>query len=110
MPTATTYVIRLATDEDARALRRLGEVDSQPPLEGSVLIGEVDGTPTAALSLDNGRITANPFRHTEHLVACLHLRAQALQPHQARPALRERLRAVLPARHRIRSVLASATA
>jgi hypothetical protein len=107
---ANTYVIRMATDEDARALRRLGELDSQPPIGGRALIGEIDGRPTAALSMDNGRVTADPFRHTEHLVACLRMRAQALQAYQATPSLRERLLAALPARYRAGSVTASATA
>ena len=61
---ADTYVIRMTTDEDARALRRLGELDSQPPLAGRALIGEIDGTPAAALSLGDGRVTADPFRRT----------------------------------------------
>ena len=104
---ATTYVIRLATDEDARALRRLGELDSQPPLAGRVLIGEVDGTPTGAMSLDDGRVTANPFRHTEQLVACLRLRAEALEPSRTTRWLRERLLATLPARYRAGSLVAS---
>jgi hypothetical protein len=107
---ANTYVIRLATEKDARALRRLGELDSQPPLAGRALIGEIDGTPTAALSLDDGRVTANPFRHTEQLVACLHMRAQALQPHQAIPSLRERFLAALRARYRAGRITASAAA
>lgn len=107
---ANTYVMRMATDEDTRALHRLGELDSQPPLGGRALIGEIDGTPTAALSMDDGRVTADPFRHTEHLVACLRMRAQALQAYQATPSLRERLLAALPARYRAGSVMASATA
>jgi hypothetical protein len=107
---AHTFVIRLTTDGDARALRRLGELDSQPPLAGRALIGEIGGTPIAAMSLDDGRVTANPFRHTEHLVACLRLRAQALQPSQTTPSLRERLLSAMPARYRAGWVRASASA
>jgi hypothetical protein len=110
MSAANTYVIRLATEEDARALRRLGELDSQPPLAGRALIGEIDGAPAAALSLDDGRVTADPFRRTEHLEACLRLRAQALQAYQATRSLRDRLIAALPARYRAGSVTASAPA
>jgi hypothetical protein len=105
-----TYVIRMATDEDARALRRLGELDSQPPLAGRALIGELDGTPVAALSMGDGRVTANPFRRTEYLVACLRLRAQALEAYQPSRSLRERLLAALSARYRAGSITASATA
>lgn len=107
---ANTYMIRMTTDEDARALRRLGELDSQPPLAGRALIGEIDGTPAAALSLGDGRVTADPLRRTDHLVACLRVRAQALQAYEATPSLRERLLAALPARYHAGSVTASATA
>ena len=107
MFSANTFVIRLTTDGDARALRRLGELDSQPPLAGRVLIGEVDGTPTGAMSLDDRRVTANPFRHTEHLVACLRLRAEALEPSRATRSLRERLLAILSARYRAGLLVAS---
>jgi hypothetical protein len=107
---ASTYVIRLATEGDARALRRLGELDSQPPLAGRALIGEIDGAPAAAVSLDDGRVTADPFRRTEHIEACLRLRAEALQPYQAPRSLRDRLLATLPARYRAGSVTAPATA
>jgi hypothetical protein len=105
-----TYVIRMATDDDARVLRRLGEIDSQAPVAGRALIGEIDGTPVAALSLGDGRVTANPFRRTEHLVACLRMRAQALNAYEATPSLRDRILAALPARYRAGSVTASATA
>lgn len=105
-----TYVIRMATDDDARVLRRLGEIDSQAPVARRALIGEIDGTPVAALSLDDGRVTANPFRRTEHLVACLRMRAQALNAYEATPSLRDRILAALPARYRAGAVTASAMA
>jgi hypothetical protein len=107
---ANTYVIRMATVGDVPALRRLVELDGPRLFCGPALIGEIGGTPTAALSMDDGRVTADPFRHTEHLVACLRMRAQALQAYQATPSLRERLLAALPARYRAGSVMASATA
>jgi hypothetical protein len=110
MFSANTYVIRMATDDDARALRGLGEIDSQAPVAGRALIGEIDGTPVAALSLGDGRVTANPFRRTEHLVACLRMRAQALNAYEATPSLRDRILAALPARYRAGFVTASATA
>ena len=105
-----TYVIRMATDDDARVLRRLGEIDSQAPVAGRALIGEIDGTPMAALSLGDGRVTANPFHRTEHLVACLRMRAQALNAYEATPSLRDRILAAVPVRYRAGSVTASATA
>jgi hypothetical protein len=42
------YVIREATDADERALRWLAELDSQRPLSGPALVGEIDGSPAAA--------------------------------------------------------------
>jgi hypothetical protein len=107
---ANTYVIRYATVDDVPALRRLVELDGPRLFCGPALIGEIDGTPTAALSMDDGRVTADPFRRTGHLVACLRMRAQALQAYQATPSLRERILAALPARHRTGHVTASAAA
>jgi hypothetical protein len=103
---ANTYVIRPATDDDAAMLRRLAELDSQRPLEGRVLIGEMNGTPAAAVSLGNGRVIANPFAHTVHLVTTLRMRAQALRAYEATPSLRERLLAALPIAYRARQAAA----
>jgi hypothetical protein len=107
---SNTYVIRLATDQDAGALRRLAELDSRAPLVGRTLIGELDGAPAAALALDDGRVIADPTRHTANLVVCLRVRAQALNAYQRTPSLRERLLAGVAGRHRRRSAPASATA
>ena len=49
---ANTYEVRLATEDDADALRRLAELDSRTPLAGRVLIGQIAGSPAAALSLE----------------------------------------------------------
>src|SRR5687768_2469065 len=68
---ANTYKLRLATDDDADALHRLTELDSRAPLAGRVMIGEIAGSPAAALSLDEDRVIADPFRRSDHLVACL---------------------------------------
>ena len=64
---ADTYVMRLATDEDAADLRRLAALDSARPLTGEVLIGEIDGVPAAARSLETGRAIADPFLPTARL-------------------------------------------
>ena len=92
---ANTYKLRLATEEDADALRRLAELDSSAPLAGRVLIGEIAGSPAAALSFDDDRVIADPFRRTDHLVACLRIRARAIRAHEATPSLSERMRAAL---------------
>jgi hypothetical protein len=102
MYTANSYVIRRATDADDVVLARLAALDSQRPLEGAVLIGELDGEPAAALSLADGRAVADPFRPTAHLVAAMHVRARGVQAVAQTPSLRERLIAGLPASYRAR--------
>jgi hypothetical protein len=89
--------IRFATDEDADTLRGLAERSSQRPLEGRVLIGHIDGTPAAALSLDDERVIVDPSRRTGRLVVALRMRAAATRAYEATPSLRERLVAALPA-------------
>jgi hypothetical protein len=90
-----SYVIRAAVDADGEALRRLAELDSARPLHEPVLVGEVDGMISAAVSLHDGRAVADPFRHTASLVSTLRLRAAGVRAHGATPSLRERLRAAL---------------
>jgi hypothetical protein len=88
--------IRPATAEDQPALRHLAQLDAKPPLDGPVLIGEIAGTPVAALALDDGRAIADPFIPTDHLLATLRVRAKGVRATERRPALRERLRNALP--------------
>src|SRR4051812_36648809 len=90
---ATASTIRRATADDALALRDLAELDSRDAPSGAILVAEVDGAIAAALSLDDGRVVANPFRSTDHLVAQLRMRAQAQRAVERTPSLRERLRA-----------------
>jgi len=105
---ASTYKVCLATEEDADALRRLADLDSRPPLTGRVLMGEIGGSPAAALSLSDGRVIADPFRHTDHLVTCLRTQAGALQAYEATPSLAARMLAALPASLRARATSVSA--
>jgi hypothetical protein len=100
MYAANSYSIRLATDADADALRRLAQLDSQAPLEGSILIGELHGEPVAALSLADDRTVADPFRPTAHVLATMRVRAQGLRAVYRTPSLRERLIRGLPATYR----------
>jgi hypothetical protein len=90
MSPAASYKTRMAVEEDAPNLRRLAALDSQSPLLGAVLIGEIDGVPAAAISLTSGRVVADPFRHTAELVASLRMRAAALTGTR-RTSLRDRL-------------------
>jgi hypothetical protein len=79
-PTAgsTRVELRLATADDADAVRRLAALDEQRELAGPVLIAVVDGTAVAALSVQDGRSVADPFVLTRELVALLRLRAEHL--------------------------------
>ena len=88
--------LRIAYPDDARALARLAELDDAPPLAGPVLLAEVGGSPTAAVSLSDFRAIANPFEPTEALVRLLMVRARQLQARERsrRPRL-ARLRALL---------------
>jgi hypothetical protein len=78
-----TLTIRTATDADAAPLRRLAILSCDPPLDGEVLIAEVDGEPLAACSLDDGRTISNAFRHTQDLRPLLALRRRQLSQRRA---------------------------
>ena len=75
--------IRSATDADEAPLLRLAILSCDPPLDGEVLIAEVDGEPLAACSLDDGRTISNAFRHTQDLRPLLELRRQQLSRRRA---------------------------
>jgi hypothetical protein len=89
---ANAYTIRQANARDAIALRDLAELDSRDELTGTILVALTGGAIAAALSLDDGRVVANPFRPTDQIVAQLRLRAQAHRAVQRTPSLRERIR------------------
>jgi hypothetical protein len=95
--------ISFATEQDTDTLSRLAEVDSQQPLAGRVLIARIDGAAAAALSLRDGRVLADPFQRTDHLISNLRMRARALRALDVTPGLRDRLLAALPA-HRGSSI------
>jgi hypothetical protein len=92
---ANAYVIRQATEDDEKALMRLAQLDSQRPLSGPALIGEIAGVPAAAVSLRDGRTIADPFEPTAVLRQLLRMRFGALQSYSRTPLLTERLRAAL---------------
>jgi hypothetical protein len=92
MFSANAHVIRLATEEDVRALWQLAELDSQRPLGGQILLGEIDGEAAAAISLNDNRVVSDPFRHTAHVTQLLRMRAASLHAVEKTPSLRERVR------------------
>jgi hypothetical protein len=91
MFSANAYVIRIATDDDAYALRQLAGLDGKRPIEGEALIGEIDGRPAAAVSLSDQRVVADPFEPTSQLVALLRMRAKAVRAYERTPELRKRM-------------------
>ena len=88
---ANAYVVRLASERDAQAVRELAELDGSHPLIEPVLIGEIHGRPAAAISLTDDRVVADPFQATSHLTPILRLRADALKAFRHAPSLRVRL-------------------
>jgi len=72
--TEQSLTIRVAMPDDAPVLRRLAELDSVRPLTGRVLLAELGGVPLAAVSLETGAVTADPFQHSADAVRLLMLR------------------------------------
>jgi hypothetical protein len=71
-------VIRRATEADRPSLARLAALDSARPLRGETLVAFVAGEPWAALSLDDRRAVADPFRPSASAVELLRVRARHL--------------------------------
>jgi hypothetical protein len=92
--TSTNLTLRPAREVDRWALDRLAQLDSQRPLSGDVLLAEADGRPVAAVSVADGRATADPFSETAATVTLLRTRADQLRG--GRVARREHSR-LLPA-------------
>jgi len=92
MVPAHTYVVRQATPSDEAALERIAALDGQRPLSGPVLIGEIDGKPAAAVSIDDGRVVADPFQLTVQLVSVITMRRRALLSYAESPSLPARIR------------------
>jgi hypothetical protein len=86
----STLVIRVATAFDDAELRHLAALDSARPLSGPVIVAQSDGRIDAALSLEDGRAIADPFRATAGLVDVLRARGARLHggPAPARARLR----------------------
>jgi hypothetical protein len=97
---ANRYVIRPSTAGDDPELRRIADLDSQRPLNGSILVGMLDGRPAAAISLEDARVVANPLAPTADLVVHLRMRAGAVVSFERTPSLPERLLAGIAPRFR----------
>jgi hypothetical protein len=86
--------VRFAHPDEAGTLRRLAQLDGAPELAGEILVAMIDADVVAALSLDDGRVVANPFVLTSDAVELLRRSATALTGRRRprwRSALRPRL-------------------
>lgn len=70
--------LRYAVFDDAPDLLRLAQLDSAEPLAEPILLAEVAGELTAALSLAENRVIADPFVATAGAVELLRARARQL--------------------------------
>jgi hypothetical protein len=85
-PLWAPVVIRLATTGDRRAIERLAQLDSARPPLGQTLLGELQGRPVAAVSLQDGSTIADPFVPARDIVELVRLRARqfGLRPRSQR--------------------------
>jgi hypothetical protein len=71
VPMTSPLVIRPASTADTAALERLAALDSARPLTGEVMLAYAGGDIRAALSLQTGRVVADPFYKSAELVELL---------------------------------------
>jgi hypothetical protein len=76
---AATVTLRFAVFDDAPDLLRLAQLDSAEPLREPILVAEVSGRLTAALSLADGRVIADPFVPCAGTIELLRARARQVQ-------------------------------
>jgi hypothetical protein len=67
----SSIALRPATGADDRVLAALSELDSAPRLGRPAMLALVDQAPVAAISLDDGRVVADPFHRTQEVVDML---------------------------------------
>jgi hypothetical protein len=70
--------VRFAHADEPATLRHLAELDDAADLTGEILVAAIDAEVVAALSLDDGRVIANPFVLTSHAVELLQRTAKEL--------------------------------
>lgn len=87
-PVTATITIRASYADDDTALARLAALDSAEHVpERPLLLAELDGELRVALSLEDGRVIADPFFATSQLITMLQIRAQALMAESPRRGL-----------------------
>ncbi len=69
-------LLRLCCVSDDAAIERLAQLEGRTAPIGRHIVAEVDGVVIAALPLAGGKLLADPFRATSHLLSLLELRAK----------------------------------
>lgn len=69
--TGDGLIIRRSREEDAAAIERLRQLDSQRAPAGELMLAEVGGELVAAVAVAGDQIIADPFRRTAHVVELL---------------------------------------
>jgi hypothetical protein len=88
----TSITIRLSTEADEPALRRLAQLDGARLPEGELLVAEVSGELRAALRITDRAYVADPFHPSRELVSLLDVRARRLRQEHLTTADRVRTR------------------
>lgn len=91
----SAFLVRPVEDADAPTLAWLSRLGDQPPVARPALLGHIDGMPAAAISLVDGRVTADPFQPTAELAQHLRLQRSGWRATGHTPALAARLRAAI---------------
>lgn len=60
-PSMSSTVLRRPALHEAATVRQIALLDSTRPLQGEVMVAEVEGRIVAAVSLTDGRVVADPF-------------------------------------------------
>jgi hypothetical protein len=92
---ANAFVIRIAGDADEADLTRLAALNDAPPLEHPILIGEIKGSPAAALDIDANVVYSDPFVDVRTLPTHLRLEAAGIAAAADEPDVAERIRKLI---------------
>ena len=90
--TDSSITIRLATEDDTLALRRLAQLDGARLPDGELLLAEVEGEIRAALRVTDSAYVADPFYPSAELVGMLDTRAKRIRRQEISRAERIRMR------------------
>jgi hypothetical protein len=90
--TTTTLTIRRLTEDDEADMARLAELDSSAALQAPLLGVEIEDRLLAAVSIETGKVVADPFSRTAELRDLLELRATQLRGRRKRSRLALRSR------------------